>query len=137
MRKPRQVGASELRRMKKSGKVRKKLGAQPAKEKPVSVAPKDEGMSGSASAEPPAPAPIPQPEKLAVQEQPMASMSASMEYRDTLLETLIQNNTAAIQGFRQALLEQKPQPGKAYRHKVIRDKKSSLIDEVISTPMES
>lgn len=139
MKGPRQISAAELRRLKKKGKVRKKMGAQPEKEKPVSVASDDKGMSGSVSTEKPAPAPViqlpapaPMPEP-----QPMASMSASMEYRDTLLETLIQNNTAAIEGFRQALLEQKPQPGKAYKHSIIRDKKSSLINEVISTPMES
>ena len=134
MRKPRQVGASELRRMKKSGKVRKKLGAQPAKEKPVSVAPKDEGMSGSASAEPLAPAPAP---------QPMAAMSASMEYRDSLLENLVENNTKAIQDFGVRLDSLKPAELSAWhraafiRHKVVRDKKSSLIDYVDSVPMEA
>ena len=126
------VSAAELRRLKKMGKVRRKLGAQPEKEKPELVTKDDGGMSGSELPERPAPA-LPEPLP-ALPAEPMASMSASMQYRDTLLETLIQNNTAAIEGFRQALLEQKPRVGIPYRHKVIRDKKSSLIDEVISTP---
>ena len=130
----RKVSQTELKRLKKKGKVRRKMGAQPEKEKPASVAPDDEGMSGSELAEPLAPAPTPEPPPV---EQPMASMSASMQLRDGLLQDLIANNTRAIEDFSKRLAEQKPRAGVAYRHKVIRDKKSSLIDEVISTPMES
>jgi hypothetical protein len=128
------VSESELKRLKKKGKVRKKLGAQPVKEKPASVAPDDKGMSGSKSAELPVSAPTPPPPAPVEQ---TASMAASMAVRDGLLERVIENNTAAIAEFRQALAEQKPRAGVPYRHRVIRDKKSSLIDEVISTPMES
>ena len=131
------VSAVELKRLKKKGKVCKKLGAQPAKQKPESVAKDDKGMSGSVSTEQPAPALIPQVEKPAVQEQPMAAMAASNTARDMLLESLIENNTRAIESFRLALAEQKPRQGVSYRHKVLRNEKSSLIDEVISTPMES
>lgn len=123
------VSKDELNRMKKGGvKVKRRLGTK-------SLEPDAEdgaSLSGESTSKAPAPAltpPAPTPDT-----QPMASMSASMQYRDTLLETLIQNNTAAIEGFRQALLAQKPRVGVSYRHKVIRDKKSSLIDEVISTP---
>ena len=126
------VSQIELKRLKKKGKVRKKMGAQPEKEKPAPVSTRGEGMSGSKPTEKPAPAltPAPQPE-------PMASMAGSMAYRDTMLENLIANNTKAIESFRLALTEQKPRPGIAYRHKVVRDKKTSLIDEVISTPMKT
>ena len=131
------VTEAQLKRLKKKGKVRRKMGAQPEKDKPESpapVAPEGKGMSGSAPAEPPVSAPPP-PEPPAP--EPMASMAASMAYSDGLLESLIENNTKAIESFRLQLLTQKPQAGVPYRHKVIRDKKTSLIDEVISTPMES
>lgn len=134
---PRKVSQVELKRLKKRGKVRKKMGAQPEKEKPAPVATAGEGMSGSAPTEPPMPASPPQVEQPAVQEQPMASMAASMAVRDALLERMIDNNALAIAEFRQALTEQKPRVGVSYRHKVVRDKKSSLINEVISTPMEA
>jgi len=134
MKGPRKVSSGELRRLKKKGKVRKKMGAQPVTEKPEPVVKDDKGMSGSVSTGKPAPALAPTPVPA---EQPMASMSASMEYRDSLLESLIENNTTAINSFRLALTEQKPRAGIPYRHKVIRDKSSSLIDEVISTPMEA
>lgn len=126
------VSQIELKRLKKKGKVRKKMGAQPEKEKPAPVATSGEGMSGSKPTELPAPAPAPKP-----QPEPMASMAGSMAYRDTMLENLIANNTKAIESFRLALTEQKPRPGIAYRHKVVRDSKTSLIDEVISTPMKT
>jgi hypothetical protein len=64
-------------------------------------------------------------------------MSASMAFRDGLLESLIENNTKAIESFRLALTEQKPRRGIGYRHTVNRDTKTSLIKEVISTPLES
>jgi hypothetical protein len=92
-------------------------------------------MSGSKPTELPAPAPTPEPKPEST--EPMASMAGSMAYRDTMLENLIANNTKAIESFRLALTEQKPRPGIAYRHKVVRDSKTSLIDEVISTPMET
>lgn len=126
------VSQIELKRLKKKGKVRKKMGAQPEKEKPAPVTERGEGMSGSKPTEAPAPAPAPKP-----QPEPMASMAGSMAYRDTMLENLIANNTKAIESFRLALTEQKPRPGIAYRHKVVRDSKTSLIDEVISTPMKT
>lgn len=129
------VSQAELKRLKRKGKVRRKMGAQPEKEKPALVAEGSEGMSGSEPTEPPAPVLTPEPPPPV--EQPMASMSASMELRDGLLQDLIASNTAAIERFSQALAEQKPRPGIPYRHKVVRDKKTSLIDEVISTPMES
>lgn len=128
----RNVSQVELKRLKKKGKVRRKMGVQPEKSMPAPVVKDDKGMSGSESAEKqPVLAPSPEPT------QPMASMSASMELRDGLLQDLIANNTKAIENMRQALAEQKPRPGIAYRHKVNRNEKSSLIDEVISTPMES
>lgn len=130
----RKVSQVELKRLKKKGKVRKKMGAQPEKESPALVATADEGMSGSELTEQPVPALAPAPSEPL---QPMASMSASMELRDGLLKDLIANNTQAIDSFRLALEEQKPRPGIPYRHKVIRDKKSSLIDYVDSIPMES
>lgn len=123
------VSAVELKRLKKKGKVRKKMGAQPAKEKPGSVDVDDEGMSGSTSEAKPAPALTPEPL------QPQASMSASMELRDGLLQDLITNNTQVIAEFRQTLAEQKPRPGIPYRHKVVRGK-DKLIDYVDSIPME-
>ena len=128
------VSQIELKRLGKKGKVRKKMGAQPEKEKPAPVSTRGEGMSGSKPTEKPAPAPTPTP---APQPEPMASMAGSMAYRDTMLENLIANNTKAIESFRLALTEQKPRPGIAYRHKVVRDGKTSLIDEVISTPMKT
>jgi len=127
------VSQIELKRLKKKGKVRKKMGAQLEKEKSAPVVASGKGMSGSKPTEPPAPAPEPKPEPT----EPMASMAGSMAYRDTMLENLIANNTKAIESFRLALTEQKPRPGIAYRHKVVRDSKTSLIDEVISTPMET
>jgi hypothetical protein len=126
----RTVSQVELKRLKKKGKVRKKMGAQPTK-KPEPVATVGEGMSGSVPTELPTPALTPVPV------EQTASMSASMEYRDGLLEGLIENNTKAIDTFRLALTEQKPRAGISYRHKVNRDVKTSLIDEVISTPMEA
>lgn len=134
------VSAIELKRLKKKAKVRRKMGAQPVKESPAPVAPEGKGMSGSEPTELPAPAPVSASEPLPVATEatePMASMSASMAYRDTMLENLIANNTKVIDEFRLALADQKPRPGIAYRHKVVRDKKSSLIDEVISTPMDT
>lgn len=130
----RKVSPTELKRLKKKGKVRKKMGAQPETEKPALVAPESKGMSGSKPTELPAPAlpPTPPPEPV---EQPMAAMSASNELRDGLLQDLIANNTRAISEFRLALTEQKPRPGIPYRHKVVRDKSSKLIDYVDSIPM--
>ena len=140
MKGPRKVSPTELKRLKKKGKVRKKMGAQPETEKPVLAAPEDKGMSGSASTEPPAPAPIPAPAPV---EQPMASMSASQQLRDGLLQDLIANNTQAIQDFSARLNGMKPAELSKWhraafvRHKVVRDKKSSFIDYVDSIPMDS
>lgn len=122
------VSENQLNRLKKKGKVRKKMGAQPERKMLEPVAMEGEGMSGSV----PEVQPVPTPEP-----QPMASMSASMEVRDGLLERVIENNTVAIENMRQALTEQKPRRGIGYRHKVNRDSKTSLIDEVISTPIET
>lgn len=129
----RQVSQVELRRLKKKGKVRKKMGAQPEKTMPTPVAAKGgERMSGSKPAEQPVLAPsIPEPTP-----QPMASMSASMELRDGLLHDLIANNTQAIDSFRLALAEQKPRAGVPYRHTVNRGK-DKLIDYVDSIPIEA
>ena len=132
------VSQVELKRLKKKGKVRKKMGAQPAKERPVPVATSGEGMSGSAPTEQPAPVlpPAPAPE-------PMASMAAPMAVRDALLEDLIANNTRAISEFGARLEAMKPAELSAWqkaafiRHKVVRDNKSSLIDYVDSVPMEA
>lgn len=129
------VSMTQLNRLKKKGKVRKKLGVQPEKEKPASVVPVAEGMSGSEVTEPPAPALAPEPPPPAPVE-PMASMSASMELRDGLLQDLIANNTRAIDEFRQALVQQKPRAGVPYEHTVKRGK-DKLIEKVISIPMES
>ena len=129
------VSQVELKRLKKKGKVRKKMGAQPEKEQPAPVAAGGEGMSGSRPTEPLAPAPKPEPKPEPTEQ--MASMAASMAYRDSMLENLIANNTKAIESFRLALAEQKPRPGIPYRHKIVRDNKTSLIDEVISTPMKT
>jgi hypothetical protein len=138
------VSEAQLRRLKKSGKVRKKMGAQPEKTMPTPVAAKGgERMSGSKPAEQPvlapsvAPVAPEMPEVKAPKVESTASMSASIALRDGLLQNLIENNTQAIESFRLALTEQKPRVGVAYRHTVNRNKKSSLIDEVISTPIES
>lgn len=129
------VSAVELRRLKKLGKVRRKMGAQPEKEKPEPVVESDSGMSGSMSIDQPAPVLPPEPSMPEV--QPMASMSASMEYRDGLVDALIEQNAKAIALFEVSLANQKPRPRVPYRHTVNRDSKTSLINEVISTPIES
>ena len=134
----RKVSQVELKRLKKKGKVRKKMGAQPEKRTmPAPVAKDGEGMSGSTlSDKQPVQAPsTPKVEKAAT--QPIASMSASMELRDGLLKDLISNNTRVIEEFRLALKEQKSRQGTGYRHRINRNSKTSLIEEVISTPMET
>lgn len=125
----RKVSQVELKRLKKKGKVRRKMGAQPEKTMPTLVAKDDKGMSGSVSAEQPVSAPTPEPA------QPMASMSASMELRDGLLQDLVANNTKAIDDFRQALEKEKPRMGVSYRHTVKRGE-DKLIDYVDSIPMD-
>ena len=129
------VTEAQLKRMKKKGKVRKKMGAQPEKERLEPVAPETEGMSGSEGTERPAPT-LPEPDT------GMAAMSASMEMRDKLLTGLVENNTRAIQEFGEKLATLKPaelskfQRADFVRHQVVRDKQTSLIDYVDSIPME-
>ena len=131
----RKVSESQLKRLKKKGKVRKKMGAQPERESPAPVAKDGEGMSGSKPTEQPAPALTPPPPPApAAAPEPMASMSASMAVRDGLLEKVIDNNTRAISEFRLALETQKPRAGVGYEHTVKRGK-DKLIDKVISLPI--
>jgi hypothetical protein len=126
----RQVSEVELKRLKKRGKVRRKLGAQPKTEKPEPVVAEGIRKSGSEPETQPVPASTPAPVEQS------ASMSASMALRDGLLEQLVSNNTAAIERFSLALAAEKPKRGVAYRHTVNRSK-DKLIDFVDSIPMES
>ena len=133
----RKVSQVELKRLKKKGKVRRKMGAQPEKERPASVAKDGEGMSGSVPAEQPVPvlpsAPAP---------EPMASMAAPMAARDALLEDLIANNTRAISVFGEKLAAMTPrelskwQKADFIRHNIER-RDDKLIDYVDSIPMEA
>jgi len=128
------VSAVELKRLKKRGKVRRKLGAQPEREKPEPVVKDDEGMSGSVSAERPAPALVNEP---AIDMQPFASMAASMAASQASVEILIGNNTKVMQQFREDLAEiKKPRHRVPWEHTVKRTDKG-LINKIISIPQEN
>jgi len=126
------VSEKELSRMKKRGgvKMKRRLGT---KQKPEPVATDDIGLSGSVPTEQPVPAPAP-----VIDMQPMAAMAASMAARDAQLETVIVNNTKAVDKFRTQLTEQANKVKKkvSWRHKIKRSDKL-LIDEVISSPIEN
>lgn len=112
---------------KKGYKIKRKMGAQKKPEPEV----KDEvALSGAKATETAVPVPALSPE------QPMAAMSASMAARDSQLETVIENNTKAIEKFQAQLARQVVETPKrvSWRHKVKRTDKL-LIDEVISTPI--
>ena len=107
----RTVSATELKRLKKKGKVRKKMGVQPEKEKPVPVTPAVEGKSGSEVAELPAPAPAPEPvPELRGQMQTIAAAKMSMGEQATvralqeemlllkhLMDELLESNNRLVQ----------------------------------------
>jgi len=113
---------------KRGVKVKRKMGAQPKKPEPDVKVDDAVALSGVETPETKTPAPA---------LQPAASMSASTAARDAQLEMVISNNTKVIQKFQAQLVAQLSAVKKrvAWRHKVLR--KDQLIDEVISTPIES
>jgi hypothetical protein len=123
-----QAELDKLRR-KKGVSVKRKMGAQ---KKSEPVAKKDKAMSGAASAKQSAPVTAKQP----VDTKPYAAMAASIAVSQKNIEELIRQNTLVINDFRKKLMEDKPVQKVAYRHTVVRDR-SNLIEEVISSPMET
>lgn len=110
----RTVSQVELKRLKKKGKVRKKMGAQPVKKKPEAAATAGEGMSGSVPTEQPTPAPIPQIEKPAVQERQAPTFAP---------EPVFDNGSFEIDT--SALLQQ-------WSYSVLRNEKGQM-DKVVAT----
>lgn len=130
----RQVTESELKRLKKKATVRKKLGAQPEKERPESVAKDSEGMSGSTVAEQPAPV-LSEPPPAPVQH---AAMGVSNAARDAAFESMIAVNQQVINDFKDNLaLMAKPRKRVPWDHDLIRDNKTGLLKKIRSTPLES
>lgn len=132
----REVSKTELKRLKKKGNVRKKMGAQPEKERPEPVAKDSEGMSGSAVAEQPVPVlPEPAPEPAPV---PHAAMAVSNAARDAAFESMVANNTQVINDFKDSLaLVAKPRKRVPWDHDLIRDEKTGLLKKIRSTPLEN
>lgn len=130
----RQISEKELERLRKKGGVDVKR-RRGKKKKSEPVATESKALSGAEVTERSAPALTPAP---AIDMQPFAAMAASMAVRDADLKDVITNNTRAIERFKSELnATNKPAKPVAYRHKVVRDKSSSLIDYVDSIPMES
>lgn len=128
----RQVSEIELKRLKKKGTVRKKLGAQPEKERPEPVADDDKGMSGSVTPEQPAPV-LPEPEV-----KPYAAMGASNAARDAAFEDMMRMNQQVINDFKDNLaITMKPRKRVPWDHDLIRDEKTGLLKKIRSTPVES
>jgi hypothetical protein len=134
----RTISTKELTRMKKKGgvKVKRRLGTK--SKKPESEAEDTKVLSGPEPSETPVPALPPVP---ALDTQAIASMAASMAARDAHMEAIVTNNTRVIEKFKKDL--QKPEKLTAFqradfvRHKVVRDKKSNLMDYIDSIPMEN
>ena len=90
----------------------------------------------------PAPAPVQQPPRQPTRAAPaqppvpMAAMQASMNVINQQLAGVVEQNSRAIDAFRQELAKDKPRPGIPYRHKILRDRSSKLIEYVDSIPME-
>jgi hypothetical protein len=127
----RQVSAVELKRLRKKGTVRKKLGAQPVKERSEPVADDDKGMSGSVTPEQPAPI---LPEPAPVQH---AAMGASNVARDAAFEDMLAMNGKVIEEFRREVSEREPRKRVPWDHDLIRDNKTGLLKRIRSTPIES
>jgi len=126
------VSKKELDQLRKKGgvKVKRHLGTKQKTPEPEVAA--SMPLSGSIPTKAPAPASAPE-----LDLKPFASMAASMAVRDAHLEEVIANNTKVVEKFRQDITElKKPRKQVPWRHKVLRTDKL-LIDEVISTPLET
>ena len=146
----RQVSERELKRLRKKGTVRKKMGEQPAKERPEPVADGDKGMSGSVTPEQPAPV-LPSESAREVPPGmvetsrdndhthlvPHAAMAVSNEARDAAFEDMMTMNGKVIEEFRKELSERKPRKRVPWDHDLIRDDKTGLLKKIRSTPLES
>lgn len=144
-----QVSARELKRLRKKGTVRKKLGAQPVKERPEPVADGDKGMSGSVTLEQPAPV-LPEaarevpPGMVETTNDndhthlvPYAAMGASNSARDAAFDDMIAMNGKVIDEFRKEISEREPRKRVPWDHDLIRDEKTGLLKKIRSTPLES
>ncbi len=148
----RQVSESELKRLRKKGTVRKKMGAQPEKERPEPVADDDKGMSGSVPPEQPAPVLTSESEreippgmvetsrdKDHTHLVPYAAMAVSNDARDAAFDDLVATNKKVIEDFTVELKEQRANVRKRvpWDHDLIRDDKTGLLKKIRSTPLES
>jgi len=128
----RQVSERELKRLSKKGTVRKKMGEQPAKERPEPVADGDKGMSGSVTPEQPVPV-LPEPAPV-----PHAAMAVSNEARDAAFDDMVAMNQQTIKEFGERLASMaKPRKRVPWDHDLIRDDKTGLLKKIRSTPLEN
>lgn len=146
----REVSELELKRLRKSGTVRKKMGEQPVKERPGPVADGDKGMSGSVTLEQPAPV-LPESkrevppgmvetsrDKDHTHLVPHAAMAVSNQARDAATEDMLAMNQQVISEFRESLATMaKPRKRVPWDHDLIRDDKTGLLKKIRSTPLES